>query len=37
MSKDETKVLVVTYSDRSQGSYYFYDRDDRTSCRSWST
>jgi dipeptidyl aminopeptidase/acylaminoacyl peptidase len=26
MSKDETKVLAVGYSDRSQGSYYFYDR-----------
>jgi dipeptidyl aminopeptidase/acylaminoacyl peptidase len=26
MSKDETKTLVVTYTDRSQGTYYFYDR-----------
>jgi dipeptidyl aminopeptidase/acylaminoacyl peptidase len=26
MSKDETKILAVGYSDRSQGSYYFYDR-----------
>jgi len=25
ISKDETKVLVRTYSDRSLGSYYFYD------------
>jgi len=27
MSKDETKVLVRTYSDRSLGAYYFYDRE----------
>ncbi len=26
MSKDETKALVVTYSDKSQGTYYFHDR-----------
>ena len=25
MSRDEKKVLAVTYSDRSYGSYYFYD------------
>ena len=25
MSRDETKVLVVTYSDKSMGTYYFYD------------
>ncbi len=25
MSKDETKMIVRTYSDRSRGSYYFYD------------
>ena len=25
ISKDETKVLVRTYSDRSLGAYYFYD------------
>lgn len=25
MSKDETKVLVVTYGDRTQGAYYFHD------------
>lgn len=25
MSKDETKVLARTYSDRSLGAYYFYD------------
>ena len=24
-SKDETKAVVVTYSDRSRGTYYFYD------------
>jgi len=27
MSKDETKVLVRTFSDRSLGAYYFLDRD----------
>jgi len=27
MSKDETKVLVRTYSDRSLGAYYFFDRE----------
>jgi dipeptidyl aminopeptidase/acylaminoacyl peptidase len=27
MSKDETKVLVRTYSDRSLGAYYFLDRE----------
>ncbi len=27
MSKDETKVLVRTYSDRSLGSYYYLNRD----------
>jgi dipeptidyl aminopeptidase/acylaminoacyl peptidase len=26
LSKDETKVLVRTYSDKSLGAYYFYDR-----------
>ncbi|NQT79488.1 MAG: S9 family peptidase [Candidatus Aminicenantes bacterium] len=26
-SKDETKVLVRTYSDRSLGAYYYFDRD----------
>ena len=26
-SKDETKVLVRTYSDRSRGSYYYFNRD----------
>jgi dipeptidyl aminopeptidase/acylaminoacyl peptidase len=26
-SRDERKVLVRTYSDRSLGAYYFYDRD----------
>ena len=24
-SKDETKAIVVTYSDRSRGTYYYYD------------
>ncbi len=27
MSKDERKVLVRTYSDRTRGAYYFFDRD----------
>jgi dipeptidyl aminopeptidase/acylaminoacyl peptidase len=27
MSKDETKILVRTYSDRSLGAYYFFDRE----------
>ena len=27
MSRDETKVLVRTYSDRSLGAYYFFDRE----------
>jgi dipeptidyl aminopeptidase/acylaminoacyl peptidase len=27
-SKDEKRVLVVTYSDKSRGSYYFYNRED---------
>jgi dipeptidyl aminopeptidase/acylaminoacyl peptidase len=27
MSKDETKVLIRTYSDRSLGAYYFFDRE----------
>lgn len=27
MSKDETKVLVRTYSDKSKGAYYYYDID----------
>ena len=26
-SKDETKAVVVTYSDKSRGTYYFYDVD----------
>jgi dipeptidyl aminopeptidase/acylaminoacyl peptidase len=26
LSKDETKALVVTYSDKSRGTYYFFDR-----------
>ncbi len=26
MSKDESKLLVVKYSDRSRGSYYYYNR-----------
>lgn len=26
MSKDESKVLVRTYSDKSRGAYYFYNR-----------
>lgn len=26
MSKDETKVMARTYSDRSLGAYYYYDR-----------
>ena len=26
-SKDETKAVVVTYSDKSRGTYYFYDID----------
>jgi dipeptidyl aminopeptidase/acylaminoacyl peptidase len=26
MSKDETKVLAIGYSDRNRGTYYFYDR-----------
>ena len=26
MSRDEAKVLVRTYSDKSRGSYYYYDR-----------
>ncbi len=25
LSKDETKAIVVTYSDRSRGTYYYYD------------
>jgi len=25
LSKDETKAIVVSYSDRSRGTYYFYD------------
>tara|TARA_B100000029_G_scaffold441608_1_gene459546 strand:- start:1356 stop:3248 length:1893 start_codon:yes stop_codon:yes gene_type:complete len=25
LSKDETKVIFVTYSDRSRGTYYYYD------------
>ncbi len=25
LSKDETKALIVTYDDKSQGTYYFYD------------
>ncbi len=25
-SKDETRVLVRTYSDKSLGAYYYYDR-----------
>lgn len=29
MSKDETKVLVRTFSDKSLGAYYFYDRDSK--------
>ena len=24
-SKDETKAIVITYSDRSRGTYYYYD------------
>lgn len=28
MSKDENKVLVRTFSDKSLGAYYYYDRDD---------
>ena len=24
-SKDETKAIVVTYSDKSRGTYYYYD------------
>lgn len=27
MSKDESKVLVRTYSDKSRGAYYFYNRE----------
>lgn len=27
MSKDETKVLVRTFSDKSMGAYYFYNRE----------
>lgn len=27
LSKDETKAIVVTYSDRSRGTYYYYDID----------
>ena len=26
MSKDETKVLVRTYSDNSRGAYYYFDK-----------
>jgi dipeptidyl aminopeptidase/acylaminoacyl peptidase len=26
MSKDETKMIVRTYTDKSRGAYYFYDR-----------
>ncbi len=29
MSKDESKVLVRTYSDKSRGAYYFHDRSTR--------
>ena len=27
MSKDENKVLVRTYSDKSRGAYYYFDRE----------
>mgnify|MGYP001408720321 FL=1 len=30
LSKDETKAIVISYSDKSRGTYYYYDIEDDT-------